>query len=71
LIWLHPLRNLHVDFYSCPKSALVSNPSKFEWASELVRKFFTPSCCYLPWYLLNAESTLMAWCWRIFNLLLA
>jgi hypothetical protein len=40
-------RNLHVDSYSCHKSALVSNPSKFERASELVRKVFTSSRFYL------------------------
>jgi hypothetical protein len=40
-------RNLHVDSYSCHKSALVSNPSKFERASELVRKVFTSSSFYL------------------------
>jgi hypothetical protein len=44
---------------------------KFEWASELVRKVFTSSCCYLHWYLLKAESTLMAWFWRVFILLFA
>jgi hypothetical protein len=44
---LHLPRNLHVDFYSCHKSALVSNPSKFERASELVRKVFTSTHCYL------------------------
>jgi hypothetical protein len=44
---LHLPRNLHMDFYPWPKSILVSNPSKFERASELVRKVFTPSCCYL------------------------
>jgi hypothetical protein len=27
---LHLPRNLHVDFYPCHKSVLVSNPSKFE-----------------------------------------
>jgi hypothetical protein len=43
----------------------------FERASKLVRKVFTSSRCYLPWYLLNAESTLMAWFWRIFTLLRA
>jgi hypothetical protein len=52
---LHLSTNLHVDFYSCHKSALFSNPSKFERASELVRKVFTP-----PWSLLNVESTLIA-----------
>jgi hypothetical protein len=57
---LHLPRNLHVDFYPWHKSVLVSNPSRFERASELVRKVFTSSRCYLLWYLLNAESTLMA-----------
>jgi hypothetical protein len=68
---LRLLRNLHVDSYSCHKSALVSNSSKFERASELVRKVFTSSRFYLHWYLLNAESTLMAWFWRVFILLFA
>jgi hypothetical protein len=68
---LHLSRNLHVDFYSCHKSALVSNPSKFERAGELVRKVFTSSRCYLHLYLLNAESTLMAWFWRVFTLLVS
>jgi hypothetical protein len=68
---LHLPRNLHVGFYSCHKSALVSNPSKFEQASELVRKVVTPSRCHLHWYLLRAESTLMAWFWRVFILLFA
>jgi hypothetical protein len=71
LSWIHLLRNLHVDFYSRHKSVLVSNPSKFERASELVRKVITSSSYYLHWYLLNAESTLMAWFWRIFILLFA
>jgi hypothetical protein len=31
-------RNLHVDFYPWHKLVLVSDPSKFEQASELVRK---------------------------------
>jgi hypothetical protein len=44
---------------------------KFERASELVRKFFTSSCCFLHWYLLKAESTLMAWFLRVFILLFA
>jgi hypothetical protein len=44
---LHLPRNLHVDFYPWHKSALVSNPSKFERASELVRKVFTSFHCYL------------------------
>jgi hypothetical protein len=57
---LHIPRNLHVDFYPSHKSVLVSNPTKFERAGELVRKVFTSSRCYLPWFLLNAESTLMA-----------
>jgi hypothetical protein len=57
---LHLPRNLHVDFYPWHKSVLVSNPSKFEQASELVRKVFTSSHCYLPWYLLYAEPTLMS-----------
>jgi hypothetical protein len=69
--WLHLPRNLQVDLYSWHKSVLVSNPSKFEWASELVRKVFTSSRCYLHWYLLNAESTLMDWFWRVFILLFA
>jgi hypothetical protein len=63
---LHLPRNLHVDFYSCHKSALVSNPSKFERASEVVRKVVPPSRCHLHQYLLKAESTFMAWFWRIF-----
>jgi hypothetical protein len=42
-----------------------------ERASELVRKVFTSSRCYLHWYPLNAESTLMAWFWRVFILLFA
>jgi hypothetical protein len=70
LSWLHLPRNLHVD-YQWHKSVLVSSPSKFERMSELVREVPTSSCCYLPWYLLNAESTLMAWFWRIFTLLFA
>jgi hypothetical protein len=57
---LHLPGNLQVVLYPWHKSVLVSNPSKFERARELVRKFFTSSCCYLPWYLLNAESALMA-----------
>jgi hypothetical protein len=44
---LHLPRNLHVDFYSCHMSSLVSNPSKFERASELVRKVFTSFRCHL------------------------
>jgi hypothetical protein len=44
---------------------------KFGWASGLVRKVFTSSRCYLHWYLLNAESTLMAWFWRVLTLLFA
>jgi hypothetical protein len=71
LSWRHLLRNLHVDFYPCPKSALASTPLKFERASELVGKVFTSSRVYLHWYLLNAESALMAWFWRIFILLFA
>jgi hypothetical protein len=67
LSWLHLPRNLHVDFDPWHNSILVSNPSKFEWASKLVRKVFTSSHCCLPWYHLNAESTLMAWFWRIFT----
>jgi hypothetical protein len=47
LSWRHLLRNLHVDFYPCHKSALASNPLKFERASELVRKVFTSSRFYL------------------------
>jgi hypothetical protein len=43
----HLPKNLHVEFYSCHKSALVSNPPKFERASELVRKTFTYSHCFL------------------------
>jgi hypothetical protein len=43
----------------------------FEQASELVRKVFASSHFYLPWYLLNAEPTLMAWFWRVFTLLFA
>jgi hypothetical protein len=66
---LHLPRNLHVDFYSRHKSALVSNPSKFEQVSELVRKVFTSARCYLHWYLLKAESALMARFWRVFTLL--
>jgi hypothetical protein len=58
-------------FYPGHKSALVSNPSKFERASELVRKVFTSSRFYLHWYLLKAESTLTAWFWRVFILLFA
>jgi hypothetical protein len=61
LSWLHLPRNPQVDLYPWHKSVLVSNPSKFEWVSELVRKVFTSSRCYLHWCLLKAESTLMAW----------
>jgi hypothetical protein len=43
----HLPRNLHVDFYPWHKLALVSNSSKFERASELVRKVFTSSHFYL------------------------
>jgi hypothetical protein len=68
LSWLHLPRNLYVDFYPWHKSFLVSNPSKFERASELVRKVFTSSRCYLHWYLLNVESALMAQFWRVFTL---
>jgi hypothetical protein len=71
LSWLHLPRNLHVGFYPWHKSVLVSNPSKLERASELVRKVFISSRCYLPWYLLNVEPTLIAWCWRVFILLFA
>jgi hypothetical protein len=71
LSWLHHPRNLHVDFYPRHKSVLASKPSKFERVSELVRKVFTSSCCYLHWYLQYAESTLMAWFWRVFILLFA
>jgi hypothetical protein len=66
---LHLPRNLHGNSYSWHKSVLFSNPSKFERASEWVRKDFTSHRCYLHWYLLNAESTLMAWFWRVFILL--
>jgi hypothetical protein len=52
-------------------SQLWLHPAKFERASELVRKVFTSSRCYLHWYLLYAESTLMAWFWRVFILLFA
>jgi hypothetical protein len=69
--WLHLLRNLQVDLYPWHKSVLVSNPSKFERMSELVRKVFTSSHCYLSWYPLNAESIMMAWFWRVFTLLFA
>jgi hypothetical protein len=68
---LHLLINLHVDFYPCPKSVLASTPSKFERASELVRKVFASSRCYLHWYLLNVESALMARFWIVFTLLIA
>jgi hypothetical protein len=71
LSWLHLPRNLHVDSYQWHKSILVSNPSKFERASELVRKVFTSSCCYLHWYILNVESALLARFWRVFTLLFA
>jgi hypothetical protein len=54
---LHLPRSLHVDFYPWHKSVLVSNPSKFERASQLVRKVFTFSRCYPHGYLLNVEST--------------
>jgi hypothetical protein len=67
----HLPRNLYVDFNPCHKSALVSNQSKFERASELVRKVFTSSHFYPHWYLLDAESTLMAWFLRVFILLFA
>jgi hypothetical protein len=69
--WLQLPRNLFVESYPWHKSVLVSNPSKFERASQLVRKVFTSSRCYPHGYLLNAESTLMAWFWRVFILLLA
>jgi hypothetical protein len=52
-------------------SQLWSQPAKFERASELVRKVFTSSRCYLHRYLLYAESTMMAWFWRVFILLFA
>jgi hypothetical protein len=71
LSWLCLPGNLHVDSYSCHRSVLVSNPSKFERASELVRKVFTSSCCYLHWCLLRVESTLTAWFRRAFILLFA
>jgi hypothetical protein len=45
---LHLPRNICVEFYPWHKSALVSNPSKFERSSELVRKVFTSSHFYLP-----------------------
>jgi hypothetical protein len=67
--WRHLLRNLQVDLFPWHKSVLVSNPSKFEQASELVRKVVTPSRCHLHWYVLKAESTLMAWFWIVFILL--
>jgi hypothetical protein len=47
---LHLPRNLHVDFYSCPKSAFVSNPSKFERARKslhffsFLRPLISPKC---------------------------
>jgi hypothetical protein len=69
LSWRPLLINLHVDFYPWHKSVLVSKPPNFEQASELVRKVFSSSHSYLHWYLLNAESTLMAWFWRVFTLL--
>jgi hypothetical protein len=50
-----------VEFLLMSYVSFGCNPLKFERASELVRKVFTSSCCYLHWYLLNAESTLMAW----------
>jgi hypothetical protein len=71
LSWLHLPINLQVDLYPWHKSVLVSNPLKFERASELVRKVFTSSRCYLHWRLLKVESTLMAWFWRAFILLFA
>jgi hypothetical protein len=71
LSWLHLPRNPHVDLYPWYKSVLVSNSSNFEHTSELVRKVFTSFNCYGPWYPLNAESTLMAWYWRVFTLLFA
>jgi hypothetical protein len=61
LSWLHLPRNLHVDFHSWHRSVFVSISSNLELASELVRKVFTP-----PWSLLNVESTLIAWFWRVF-----
>jgi hypothetical protein len=66
---LHLPRNLQVNLFPRHKSVLVSNPSKFEQASELVRKVFTSSRCYLHWCLLKVESTLTAWFWRAFILL--
>jgi hypothetical protein len=71
LSWLHLPRNLYVDSYPWHKSVLVSNPSKFERASELVIKVFTSSRSYLHWYLLKVESVLMARFWRVFTLLFA
>jgi hypothetical protein len=71
LSWLYLPRSLQVDSYPWHKSVLVSNPSKFEQASEWARKVFTSSRFYLPWYLLDEESTLMAWFWRVFILLFA
>jgi hypothetical protein len=68
---LHLPRNLQVDLYSWHKLALASNSSELERAGELVRKVFTSSRCYLHWYLLKVESTLMAWFWRVFILLFA
>jgi hypothetical protein len=50
---------------------LDSNPTNFERASELVRKVFTSSRCFLHWWLLNVESALMARFWRVFTLLFA
>jgi hypothetical protein len=48
---LHLPRNLHVDFYTWHKSVRFQTHQNFEWASELFRKFFTSSRCYLHWYL--------------------
>jgi hypothetical protein len=71
LSWLHLLRNLPVDLFPWHKSVLVSNPPKFEQASELARKVFTSSHSYLHWCLPKVESTLTAWFWGAFILLLA
>jgi hypothetical protein len=71
LSWLHLPRNLHVGSYPWHKSILVSNQSKFEQASELVRNVFTSSHCHLHWYLRNVESALMAQFWRVCTLLFA
>jgi hypothetical protein len=49
LSWLHPPRNLQVDFYPWHKLVLVQTRQKIERASELVRKSLHLFSLLPPW----------------------